>query len=98
MLQIGFPSIRKEDNLLVSLLNNIIFLPIECFLFGSKRNVSIMSQHGHIQLNCDLSSSEGTTKRVFQTKNECCLRSGDIKKGFLLDCSDKLDKIVPCSI
>ena len=47
-----------------------------------------------MQLTWDLLNSEGTTKRVFQTKNECYSRSGDIKKGFLLDCSDKSDKIV----
>ena len=67
---------------------------MERLLFVSERNVSVTSEHGHIQLTRDLSNSEETTQRVFQTKNECCLRSGDIKKGFLLDCSDKSDKIV----
>ena len=38
----------------------------------------------------DLSDSEGTIKSVFQTKNECCSRNGDVKKGFLLDCSDNV--------
>ena len=56
-----------------------------------------MSEHGHIQLTCDLSNSEGTTKKVFQTKNKCCSRSGDIKKGFLLDCSNESDKTGPHS-
>ena len=55
--------------------------------------MSVTSEHGHLQLTRDLLNSEGTTKKVFQTKNKCCSRSGDIK-GFLLDCSDKLDKIV----
>ena len=36
MLQIGFASIRKEDILLVSLLNNIIFKQEDVFSFWSK--------------------------------------------------------------
>ena len=52
--------------------------------------MSVTSEHGHIQLTCDLSNSEGTIKRVFQTKNDCCSRSGDIKKGFLLDCTENV--------
>ena len=38
-----------------------------------------MSEHGYIQLTGNLSNSEGTTKSIFQTKNKCCWKSGDIK-------------------
>ena len=66
---------------------------MERLVFVSERNVSVTSEHGHIQLTRDLSNSEGTTKRVFQTKNKCS-RSVDIKKGFPLDCADEPGKIV----
>ena len=75
-LWIGFTSIRKEDILLVSLLNNVIFY----LRFGAKciRNVWTWSY----TVNSRSFNSEETTKRVFSNQKRILFNEWRYERGF----------------
>ena len=91
-LRIGFASIWKEDILLVSLLKTSCFTNrMSSFHFRAKhiRNVWTWSYTVII-----FPTLKGPPRGFFKPKTNAVSRSGDIRKGFLLDCSDKSNKTV----
>ena len=92
-LRIGFALIWKEDILYWLVCWKHYFLPIECLLFILEQNIcnvwawSYTVNSGSFELRRD--HQEG-----FSNQNECCSRSGNIRKIFVLDCSDESDKLV----